>query len=150
MAARLDHVPDRFLVLLRDLRCLQYLSEAQDHVEGGTELMAHPRQELALGQIGLLCRFPRKLGGCECLTLALQEPASLEGQIRGCGKGTEGRDVILAEERGVGAGANDEAREARCLEWDLDMGSLGAIAGILTEFSQRVDLVPLPILDRGA
>jgi hypothetical protein len=52
---------------------LQELAEAEDGVEGGAQLVAHPGQELALGQVG-----PVGLGG-GLLALAVEPAELLEG-----------------------------------------------------------------------
>ena len=52
MASGLEDVPHRFGLLLgRELPPLQELSEPEHRGQGGPQLVAHPRQELGLGQV---------------------------------------------------------------------------------------------------
>lgn len=55
-----EHLADTLLLPLRELIHLEQLGEPQDGVQRSPELMAHPRQKLALGQVGPLCLLPSR------------------------------------------------------------------------------------------
>ena len=58
--ARPQDVRDRFFLRWRQLVHLEQLGEPENGVERGTELVAHPREELALGLTRLLCGGDRQ------------------------------------------------------------------------------------------
>ena len=63
MAARLEDLLDPLALALLEIVELEQLAEADDGVEGGAQLVAHAREELALRPVGALGLGPGGLGG---------------------------------------------------------------------------------------